>query len=100
MLPGGAQSTRLVLARPAFALLDRVGAALRPAQVQQALRRPDESSVTYLAFAEGAESVDLYDAVLEIDVEGVLRWGRVDRGTRRDGGRPDARSPRRPTRPR
>ena len=90
MLPGGAQSTRLVVARPAFAMLNRVGAALKPAQVRQALRRPDERSITSIAFAEGAESVDLYDAVLEIDAEGAWRWRRVDRDTRRDGGRPDA----------
>ena len=82
--------TRLVLARPAFAMLDRVNAALKPAQVRQALRRLDESSITYITLAEDAESVDLYDAVLEIDAEGAWRWGRVDRDTRRDGGRPDA----------
>jgi putative ATP-binding cassette transporter len=81
--------TRLVLARPAFAMLDRVNATLRPAQVRAALRRLDESSITYITLAEDAEPVDLYDAVLEIDAEGAWRWGRMDRDTRRNGGRPD-----------
>jgi putative ATP-binding cassette transporter len=72
--------TRLILARPAFAMLDRVDAALKPAQVRQALRRLDESSITYITFAEDAESVELYDAVLEIDADGTWSWRRTGRG--------------------
>jgi vitamin B12/bleomycin/antimicrobial peptide transport system ATP-binding/permease protein len=70
--------TRLILARPAFAMLDRVNAALKPAQVRQALRRLGENSITYITLAEDAESVDMYDAVLEIDAEGAWRWERTD----------------------
>jgi len=73
--------TRLILARPAFAMLDRVNAALKPAQVRQALRRLDENTITYITLAEDAESVDLYDAVLEIDVDGAWSWRRTGRGT-------------------
>jgi putative ATP-binding cassette transporter len=80
--------TRLTLARPAFALLDRVNAALKPAQVRQALRRLEENSITYIMLAEDAESLDLYDAVLEIDAEGAWHWKRVDNDPQPDGMRP------------
>jgi vitamin B12/bleomycin/antimicrobial peptide transport system ATP-binding/permease protein len=73
--------TRLIFARPAFAMLDRVTASLKPAQVRDALRRLDESSVTYVAFAEDVESVELYDAVLEIDEDGGWTWSRTGRGS-------------------
>jgi putative ATP-binding cassette transporter len=70
--------TRLILARPAFAMLDRVNAALKPAQVRQVLRRLDEKSITYITLAEdAAESVELYDAVLEIDADGSWSWRRT-----------------------
>jgi ABC-type uncharacterized transport system fused permease/ATPase subunit len=78
---------RRILARPAFAMLDRVGAALKPALVLQALRCLGESSITYITLAEDAESASLYDAVLEIDAEGVWSWRRMDRDPRGDGGR-------------
>ena len=73
--------TRLTLARPAFAMLDRVTAALKPAQVREALRRLDENSITYITFAEDAESLELYDALLEIDADGAWSWRRTGRGT-------------------
>jgi putative ATP-binding cassette transporter len=73
--------TRLTLARPAFAMLDRVTAALKPAQVRQALRRLDENSITYITFAEEAESLELYDALLEIDADGGWNWTRTSRDT-------------------
>jgi len=66
--------TRLILARPAFAMLDRVNAALKPAQVRQALRGLDENSITYITLADDAESLDMYDAVLEIDTGGGWSW--------------------------
>jgi len=73
--------TRLILARPPFAMLDRVDAALKPAQVRQVLRCLDENSITYLALTEGAESVELYDAVLEIDADGAWSWTQTRRCT-------------------
>jgi putative ATP-binding cassette transporter len=69
--------TRVTLARPAFAMLDRVTAVLKPAQVRQALRRFDENSITYITFAEDAESLELYDALLEIDADGAWNWRRT-----------------------
>ena len=77
--------TRLTLARPAFAMLDRVTAALKPAQIRQALRRLDENSITYITFAEDAESLELYDAVLEIDADGAWSWRRTGAGTSAEG---------------
>jgi vitamin B12/bleomycin/antimicrobial peptide transport system ATP-binding/permease protein len=65
---------RLILARPAFAMLDRVGVVLEPAQLRQALRRLDENAITYVALAEHAELVEQYDAVLEIRADGTWSW--------------------------
>lgn len=69
--------TRLLLARPAFAVLDRVTESIKPAQLREILRRFDENSITYIAFGEDAESVKLYDAVLEIDSDGEWTWNRT-----------------------
>ncbi len=66
--------TRLVLARPAFALLDRVGDALKPGPFRRVLQRLDENSITYVTLADGVESVEPYDAVLEITADGAWRW--------------------------
>ena len=71
--------TRLIFLRPAFALLDRVTESLKPAQLREILRRFDENSITYITFAEDAESVELYDAVLEIDSDGGWTWSRTGR---------------------
>ncbi len=71
--------TRLILLRPSFALLDRVTESLKPAQLREILRRFDENSITYITFAEDAESVELYDAVLEIDSDGGWTWSPTGR---------------------
>lgn len=69
--------TRLIFARPAFAMLDRITASLKPAQVREALQRLEERSITYVAFAEDVESAELYDAVLNIDADGGWAWNRI-----------------------
>ena len=66
--------TRLTLARPSFAMLDRVNSSLNATQLRQALHTLDENSITYIAFAEDAESAAFYDAVLEIDADGTWSW--------------------------
>ena len=71
--------TRLTIARPAFIFLDRVATSLKPAQVRDALRRFNEKAVGYIAFAEDVESVELYDAVLEINSDGAWTWNRISR---------------------
>ncbi len=73
--------TRLILARPAFAMLDRVNVVLEPEQFGHALQRLGESSITYVALAEHAELVERYDAVLEIGAGGVWSWKATDHGT-------------------
>jgi putative ATP-binding cassette transporter len=85
--------TRLILARPAFALLDRVSDALKPAQVRQALQRLGENSITYVTLAEGPEATDLYDAVLEIEAGGAWHWKRIGLESQRDVGRFDTGQP-------
>jgi len=74
--------TRLIHLRPAFAMLDRVTESLKPAQFREILRRFDENSITYITFAEDAESVELYDAVLEIDNDGEWAWSTTGRAGR------------------
>jgi hypothetical protein len=60
-------------------MLDPAMASLKPAQVREALRCLNENSITYIAFAEEVESVDLYDAVLEINSGGGWEWTPVSR---------------------
>jgi vitamin B12/bleomycin/antimicrobial peptide transport system ATP-binding/permease protein len=70
---------RLILARPSFALLDRVGTALGPALLQRSLRRLTASSITYINFDQAAESepAELYDAVLQINANGAWSWNQL-----------------------
>ena len=67
---------RLILARPSFALLDRVSTALGPALLERSLERLTASSITYINFDLVAESelVELYDAVLQINADGAWSW--------------------------
>jgi putative ATP-binding cassette transporter len=67
---------RLILARPSFAMLDRVSTALGPAVLQRSLQRLTASSITYINFdqAAGPEPAELYDAVLQIDADGAWSW--------------------------
>ena len=71
--------TRMIFARPAVAVLDRVTASVKPSQLREVLRRLDENSIPYIIFAEDAESVELYDAVLAIDSDGGWTWSRTGR---------------------
>ena len=66
--------TRMVLAGPRFAFLDRVESALGPDQVRQALQRLTQNSITTIHLAQAAQSVEQYDAVLEIDGDGAWAW--------------------------
>jgi putative ATP-binding cassette transporter len=67
---------RLILARPSFAILDRVGTTLGPAVLQRSLQRLTASSITYINFDQVAEPEldELYDAVLEISANGAWTW--------------------------
>ena len=66
---------RVMLERPAFAVLDRVSTALGLARLEVSLRRLTEAGITYLNFDELAiPSAELYDAVLEITATGAWSW--------------------------
>ena len=65
---------RLILARPSFAMLDRVSTALGSARLTQSLQRLTDNSIAYMNFDEAVMSVDLYDAVLEIDANATWNW--------------------------
>ena len=64
----------LILARPSFAILDRVSTALGPDRLKQSLHRLTNNSIGYINFDEAAVAVDLYDAVLEIDANAAWNW--------------------------
>jgi putative ATP-binding cassette transporter len=72
---------RLILARPSFALLDRVSTALGPDMVNGSLERLTASSITYINFDQvtASEPDELYDAVLRIDANGAWSWNRLGR---------------------
>jgi putative ATP-binding cassette transporter len=70
--------TRTVLAGPRFAFLDRLDTTLGPDHLRQALRWLTQSSITPVHLAGSAESVDEYDAVLEIDSDGAWAWRLTD----------------------
>ena len=82
--------TRIVLARPRFAFLDRLETTLGPGQIRQALQRLTQNSITPIYLADAAECLEQYDAVLEIDVDGewVWRWTDAERVPDRVGAAP------------
>jgi putative ATP-binding cassette transporter len=71
--------TRLILARPSFVLLDRVGTAMGPALLRRSLERLTAGTVTYVNFdqADEPDPAELYDAVLRIDADGSWSWNRL-----------------------
>jgi putative ATP-binding cassette transporter len=68
---------RLILGRPSFAMLDRLTASLGSATLAECLRRLSDTSITYVNFDEAAQSLERYDAVLEIDADGGWNWKEV-----------------------
>jgi vitamin B12/bleomycin/antimicrobial peptide transport system ATP-binding/permease protein len=61
---------RVILAAPAFVVLQNPGTTLAPEQLARALGKLTEASITYLAFA-GGSAPDAYDAVLELHAGGT-----------------------------
>ena len=66
--------TRLVLAAPRFALLDRIGMALTPAQVEQVLDTLSSHSITCLFVEQGESRLDRYKALLDLHEGGSWKW--------------------------
>lgn len=65
---------RVLLAKPQFVLVDRAESALNPEQVDRTLRVLSQHSITYVSFAEKDERPDLYDAVLDLALDGTWTW--------------------------
>ncbi len=62
---------RVLLAAPAFAVLQSPGTTLAPEQLARALSLLSEASITYLTFGGASAPVGAYDAVLEIHASGT-----------------------------
>jgi putative ATP-binding cassette transporter len=65
---------QILLAAPRFAFLDRPDTALSADQVNQILKLLADHSISYLTIGEVDESLDCYDAVLEIADDGGWQW--------------------------
>ncbi|MFO1418448.1 MAG: SbmA/BacA-like family transporter [Methylotetracoccus sp.] len=72
--------TRLLLAEPRFAFLDRVCTALKPSQIEEIQRALSAHSITYLAIGEPDDTLEHYDAILRIDGDGGWSWKWVKDG--------------------
>jgi vitamin B12/bleomycin/antimicrobial peptide transport system ATP-binding/permease protein len=66
--------TRVVLARPQFAFLDRAGTALGPIQVRQALQQLTQNSITPVHLTGAGEADDQYDRVVDIGSHSEWTW--------------------------
>jgi vitamin B12/bleomycin/antimicrobial peptide transport system ATP-binding/permease protein len=65
---------RILLARPKFVFLDRVGALLGPAQTRRVLDLLAVQSITVLHDGEPDDPRDLYDAILDCREDGSWTW--------------------------
>ncbi|HEX4592347.1 MAG TPA: SbmA/BacA-like family transporter [Gemmataceae bacterium] len=65
---------RILLARPRFAMFDRVGRGADPAIVKHVLETLTARSITYITLNEGAPETTLFDAVLELPGGGSWTW--------------------------
>ncbi len=72
--------SRLVLAEPQFAFLDRVCTALSAEQVAKIQRMLSAHSITYVTIGEPDDPLEHYDAVLEISSDGGWTWKWIDAG--------------------
>ncbi len=64
----------VLLARPQFVFLDRIGAALGPDELRKILGKLSEASIAYIQNGGPADSRDLYDAVLTCGGDGGWTW--------------------------
>ncbi len=86
---------RVVLAAPHFVFLDRLRAAMEPERFDGILSVLSARSITYLTLANGGDSLDDYDAVLELADDGTWTWKAVE--ARREGAASDASGQRAPS---
>ncbi|RYZ01712.1 MAG: ABC transporter ATP-binding protein/permease [Myxococcales bacterium] len=67
---------RVLLAAPAFVVLQNPGTSLAPEQLARALAQLSEASISYLAFGGSSAPTTAYDAVLEIHADGTWSFRR------------------------
>lgn len=79
--------SRLMLARPQFAFLDRISTALNPEDVTQMLRMLTKHNITYLSLGRDRhgrrdtdDRLENYESVLEIRPDGTWSWKAVRDG--------------------
>lgn len=65
---------RVLLARPQFAVFDRVGRGISRAARGVAMRALTARSISYVVFSDDADDPELYDAVLELCGDGTWAW--------------------------
>lgn len=70
----------VLLAAPRFAFLDRPDTALSREQVNQILQLFSDDKIGYLTIGEPDESLDFYDAILEIADDGGWKWRAIKAG--------------------
>ncbi|MEI6414391.1 MAG: SbmA/BacA-like family transporter [Pseudomonadota bacterium] len=72
--------TRLLLAAPTFAFLDRVCTALSPEDAHKILKALSDHAITYITLEEAEGLLEHYDAVLEIAMDGAWSLKRTRAG--------------------
>lgn len=65
--------TRLLLAKPQFAFLDRMDTALSDDQAEQILLKLSLEKITYITLADSKKQPQLYDVILEIAKDGTWK---------------------------
>lgn len=71
----------LLFVKPRFVVLDRPDTILSHDQVNLMLQVLSDNSISYLTIGEAGESLDWYDAVLEIADDGAWKWKMINAGT-------------------
>ena len=84
---------RIVLAAPAFAVLHNPGSTLAPEQLELALARLSEASVTYLTLGGADSPLGAYDLVLEVHAGGTWGFRRDSQLPSRPRSRPQGAAP-------
>jgi putative ATP-binding cassette transporter len=71
---------RLLLTKPRFAFLDRVGTALETGEIGRVLRALAGHGITYLGVGNAEDDLAFYDAVLDVAGDGAWTWKAVREG--------------------
>lgn len=74
---------RLLLARPKFAFLDRVGTALETGELSKVLKLLAQNSITCIAVGGGDDEERWYDATLDLRHDGTWEWRAVGQSAKR-----------------